>query len=162
MLSPTFSYLQRLKDDNFVCNFNRGHIGDTKFIAGSMAKQNGIVPDPDPLLGSNFVDTRQTFLRVCQQFHYQFDSHRQAKFSTTMLVHRLLTPYAASDSAFVCASCRAAVTAATHWLDPMDQGFDVCDASAKTMRDCRGNSELLFADRSCTVRQRPLFSGSRA
>ena len=159
--------LQRLKDDNFVCNFNKQHAGDERFVTPVPNATEGLVPDPDPLMPSKFIDTRQTFLRVCQQLHYQFDTHRHAKFSTMMLVHRLLTPYCASDTIFICASCQAPVLAASHWFDPLDAEFDVCDSCAKTMREDGDTCEdaqqrramglpprdLLFADRSCVSAQ---------
>ena len=36
--------------------------------------------DPDELITSTFIETRQAFLESCQFLHYQFDSLRRAKF----------------------------------------------------------------------------------
>ena len=48
--------------------------------------------DPDPLFGSSFVNTRNTFLEMCQFRHYQFDSLRRAKHSSLMLLLHLQRP----------------------------------------------------------------------
>ena len=50
---------------------------------------------------SEFFDTRQAFLSLCQGNHFQFDSLRRAKHTTMMVLYHLNNP---SEPAFV-ASC---------------------------------------------------------
>jgi hypothetical protein len=48
--------------------------------------------DPDPLMRSPFVESRHTFLEMCQYRRYQFDSLRRAKYSSLMLLYHLHHP----------------------------------------------------------------------
>lgn len=49
--------------------------------------------DPDEALSRNgFVDSRHTFLEVCQFRHYQFDTLRNAKHSSAQIIHHLHRP----------------------------------------------------------------------
>ena len=55
----------------------------------------GIVPDtsdPDPVIRSPFIESRQTFLEMCQFRHLQFDCLRRAKYSSSLLIYHLLFP----------------------------------------------------------------------
>lgn len=49
--------------------------------------------DPDNEFYCPFIDSRQTFLEICQYRHFQFDTLRRAKHSSIMLVYHLLYPY---------------------------------------------------------------------
>jgi hypothetical protein len=54
-----------------------------------------IVPDtsdPDPSIRSPFIESRQTFLEMCQFRHLQFDCLRRAKYSSSLLIFHLLFP----------------------------------------------------------------------
>lgn len=50
--------------------------------------------DPDMAFSNPFVDTRHTFLEMCQFRHYQFDTLRRAKHSSLMLLFHLHNPHA--------------------------------------------------------------------
>eukprot|EP00953_Heterococcus_sp_UTEX-ZZ885_P032318 16882-Heterococcus_DN1.PRE.3 len=61
--------------------------------ANTEAAQQGLDPpvherdetqDPDDILESEFFDTRQAFLNLCQGNHYQFDLLRRAKHTSMM------------------------------------------------------------------------------
>merc|ERR1712194_657567 len=56
----------------------------------------GDTSDPDPPVPSvgGFVDSRHTFLEVCQFRHYQFDTLRNAKHSSAQIIHTLHKPTA--------------------------------------------------------------------
>ena len=49
--------------------------------------------DPDNEFYCPFIDSRQTFLEICQYRHFQFDTLRRAKHSSIMLIYHLLYPY---------------------------------------------------------------------
>ncbi|KAC9722389.1 hypothetical protein E3N88_45342 [Mikania micrantha] len=61
--------------------------------------------DRDEILESEFFDTRQAFLNLCQGNHYQYDTLRRAKHSSMMALYHLHNPTA---PAFVinCIICR--------------------------------------------------------
>ncbi|CAI5715815.1 unnamed protein product [Peronospora destructor] len=80
--------------------------------------------DPDDINDSEFFDTRQAFLSLCQGNHYQFDELRRAKHSSMMALYHLGNP---NPNAYVCNySC-------TRYCDgqplalPYVPDFDVCD-----------------------------------
>ena len=50
--------------------------------------------DADDLMESEFFDTRQNFLSLCQGNHYQYDTLRRAKHSSMMVLYHLHNPTA--------------------------------------------------------------------
>jgi len=54
----------------------------------------GDTTDPDVGISGGFVDSRHTFLEVCQFRHYQFDTLRNAKHSSAQIIHTLHKPTA--------------------------------------------------------------------
>merc|ERR1719393_61368 len=48
--------------------------------------------DPDDQMESEFFDTRQQFLNLCQGNHYQFDSLRRAKHTSMMALYHIHNP----------------------------------------------------------------------
>ncbi|KAL6603524.1 hypothetical protein ACP70R_043885 [Stipagrostis hirtigluma subsp. patula] len=52
--------------------------------------------DRDDILESEFFDTRQTFLSLCQGNRYQYDTLRRAKHSSMMVLYHLHNPSAAA------------------------------------------------------------------
>jgi len=48
--------------------------------------------DKDEIIESEFFDTRQAFLSLCQGNHYQFDTLRWAKHSSMMILYHLHHP----------------------------------------------------------------------
>jgi hypothetical protein len=79
----------------------RASDADEVFGEGSTRLLEALAPDtsdPDPLNSSSFINTRHTFLEMCQFRHYQFDSLRRAKHSSLMLLYHL---HKAADPAVV-------------------------------------------------------------
>jgi hypothetical protein len=64
--------------------------------------------DPDANIASPFVDSRHTFLEMCQFRHYQFDSLRRAKHSSQMVLFHLHNPYGANTRP-CCVVCRGVI-----------------------------------------------------
>ena len=91
-----------------------------------------VVPDtsdPDPLIRCAFVDSRHTFLEMCQFRHYQFDSLRRAKHSSLMLLYHLHFPDNL-DARPTCALCGGAIRE-VRWHCDQCADFDVCDTCYK-------------------------------
>ncbi|KAG6522517.1 hypothetical protein ZIOFF_019657 [Zingiber officinale] len=83
--------------------------------------------DKDEILESEFFDTRQAFLSLCQGNHYQYDTLRRAKHSSMMILYHLHNPTA---PAFVttCHVCRRDIEAGQGWRCETCPDFDVCNA----------------------------------
>lgn len=64
--------------------------------------------DPDPAHSRALVDSRHTFLEMCQFRHYQFDTLRRAKHSSAMVLYHLHRPQAHSLNPF-CSRCSEAI-----------------------------------------------------
>lgn len=83
--------------------------------------------DRDDILESEFFDTRQAFLSLCQGNHYQYDTLRRAKHSSMMVLYHLHNPTA---PAFVttCNVCNHDIETGQGWRCEECPDFDVCDA----------------------------------
>ncbi|XP_038973519.1 probable histone acetyltransferase HAC-like 1 isoform X2 [Phoenix dactylifera] len=82
--------------------------------------------DKDEILESEFFDTRQAFLSLCQGNHYQYDTLRRAKHSSMMVLYHLHNPTA---PAFVttCNVCHHDIEAGQGWRCEICPDFDVCN-----------------------------------
>lgn len=83
--------------------------------------------DKDEILESEFFDTRQAFLSLCQGNHYQYDTLRRAKHSSMMVLYHLHNPTA---PAFVttCNICHLDIEAGQGWRCEVCPDYDVCNA----------------------------------
>ncbi|KAL7680613.1 putative Zinc finger, TAZ-type, Zinc finger, ZZ-type, bromodomain, Zinc finger, PHD-type [Plasmopara halstedii] len=83
--------------------------------------------DPDEINDSEFFDTRQAFLSLCQGNHYQFDELRRAKHSSMMALYHLGNP---NPNAYVyeCNACTRDIVAGNRWHCHTCPDFDVCDS----------------------------------
>ncbi|XP_047316063.1 histone acetyltransferase HAC1-like [Impatiens glandulifera] len=83
--------------------------------------------DKDENLESEFFDTRQAFLSLCQGNHYQYDTLRRAKHSSMMALYHLHNPTA---PAFVttCNVCSLDIEAGQGWRCEVCPEYDVCNA----------------------------------
>lgn len=82
--------------------------------------------DRDEILESEFFDTRQAFLSLCQGNHYQYDTLRRAKHSSMMVLYHLHNPTA---PAFVttCNVCHLDIEAGQGWRCEVCPEYDVCN-----------------------------------
>ncbi|KAK6157063.1 hypothetical protein DH2020_011311 [Rehmannia glutinosa] len=88
------------------------------------------IPDDtkdNEVLESEFFDTRQAFLSLCQGNHYQYDTLRRAKHSSMMVLYHLHNPTA---PAFVttCVICHLDIEAGQGWRCETCPDYDVCNA----------------------------------
>ncbi|KAK8964693.1 Histone acetyltransferase HAC1 [Platanthera guangdongensis] len=91
-------------------------------IAGVLADTK----DKDEIIESEFFDTRQAFLSLCQGNHYQYDTLRRAKHSSMMVLYHLHNPTA---PAFVttCNVCCHDIETGQGWHCEVCPDFDVCN-----------------------------------
>lgn len=83
--------------------------------------------DRDEILESEFFDTRQAFLSLCQGNHYQYDTLRRAKHSSMMVLYHLHNPTA---PAFVttCNKCHLDIETGHGWRCEVCPDYDVCNS----------------------------------
>ncbi|XP_030497421.1 histone acetyltransferase HAC1 isoform X2 [Cannabis sativa] len=83
--------------------------------------------DRDEILESEFFDTRQAFLSLCQGNHYQYDTLRRAKHSSMMVLYHLHNPTA---PAFVitCNICHLDIETGQGWRCEVCADYDICNA----------------------------------
>ncbi|XP_027156461.1 histone acetyltransferase HAC1-like [Coffea eugenioides] len=83
--------------------------------------------DKDEILESEFFDTRQAFLSLCQGNHYQYDTLRRAKHSSMMVLYHLHNPTA---PAFVttCNICFLDIEAGQGWRCETCPEYDICNS----------------------------------
>ncbi|KAJ0733289.1 putative histone acetyltransferase chromatin regulator PHD family [Helianthus annuus] len=83
--------------------------------------------DKDEILESEFFDTRQAFLSLCQGNHYQYDTLRRAKHSSMMVLYHLHNPTA---PAFVttCNRCHNDIETGQGWRCDVCPDYDVCNS----------------------------------
>ncbi|WCJ37189.1 Histone acetyltransferase HAC1 [Euphorbia peplus] len=82
--------------------------------------------DKDEILESEFFDTRQAFLSLCQGNHYQYDTLRRAKHSSMMVLYHLHNPTA---PAFVitCNVCHLDIETGQGWRCEICPDYDICN-----------------------------------
>jgi len=85
------------------------------------------IKDNDDILESEFFDTRQAFLSLCQGNHYQYDTLRRAKHSSMMILYHLHNPTVPAF-AMACAICQQELETAQGWRCEVCPDYDVCNA----------------------------------
>ena len=125
------AYLKRMsgeRDQACEGDMDRGEAYEEAFSEKCMDLLSQLVPDtsdPDPLLKCAFVDSRHTFLEMCQFRHYQFDTLRRAKHSSLMLLYHLHFPDNLNARP-TCACCAGPIRD-VRWHCDQCADFDVCD-----------------------------------
>lgn len=81
--------------------------------------------DDDPDMDSEFFDSRQQYLSLCQGNHYQFDTLRRARHSSMMSLYHLHNP---SEPAFTasCNLCQSEVQPGESYRCTKCPDFDMC------------------------------------
>ena len=84
------------------------------------------IKEDGEVMESEFFDTRQAFLSLCQGNHFQFDSLRRAKHTTMMVLYHLNNP---SEPAFVatCNVCQRELEPGKGWRGTTCPDFDICE-----------------------------------
>ncbi|KAG2317905.1 hypothetical protein Bca52824_021027 [Brassica carinata] len=85
------------------------------------------IKDSDDILESEFFDTRQAFLSLCQGNHYQYDTLRRAKHSSMMILYHLHNPTVPAF-ATACAICQQELEPAQGWRCEVCPDYEVCCA----------------------------------
>jgi hypothetical protein len=96
--------------------------------------------DPDPLMKCAFVDSRHTFLEMCQFRHYQFDSLRRAKHSSLMLLYHLHFPDN-KESRPTCTCCNGSIRE-VRWHCDQCADFDVCESCYTAAEDTNNDDNI--------------------
>lgn len=81
--------------------------------------------DDDPDMDSEFFDTRQQYLSLCQGNHYQFDTLRRARHSSMMSLYHLHNPSKPAFSAS-CNICQGEVPPGEGYRCSQCPDFDMC------------------------------------
>ncbi|GFZ08191.1 histone acetyltransferase of the CBP family 12 [Actinidia rufa] len=99
----------------------------TSYQSEGQAHTASYTKDKDEILESEFFDTRQAFLSLCQGNHYQYDTLRRAKHSSIMVLYHLHNPTA---PAFVttCNMCHLDIEAGQGWRCEICPDYDVCNS----------------------------------
>jgi Bromodomain/Zinc finger, ZZ type len=125
------AYLKRMsgeRDQGCDGDSDRGEGFEEAFSEKCVDLLSQLIPDtsdPDPLLKCAFVDSRHTFLEMCQFRHYQFDTLRRAKHSSLMLLYHLHFPDNLNARP-TCACCAGPIRD-VRWHCDQCADFDVCD-----------------------------------
>ena len=101
-----------------------------------MPLQNGLVIKPstnpkdetedvDPTIDSDFFDSRQQFLNLCQGNHYQFDQLRRAKHTSMMALYHFHNPDAPKFLT-PCSSCQVDIVAGYRYDCDQCPDFHLC------------------------------------
>ncbi|KAG0465833.1 hypothetical protein HPP92_019997 [Vanilla planifolia] len=104
--------------------------------------------DKDEIVESEFFDTRQAFLSLCQGNHYQYDTLRRAKHSSMMVLYHLHNPTA---PAFVttCNVCYHDIETGQGWRCEICPEFDVCNTCYQRMVLRKMLDLLVHASQCC-------------
>jgi len=83
--------------------------------------------DPDGLFSTPYVDSRHTFLEMCQWRHYQFDTLRRAKHASLLSLYHLhnCTPEDNKAHAAHCAECGKQIKG-VRWHCSVCPDFELC------------------------------------
>ncbi|XP_010534779.1 PREDICTED: histone acetyltransferase HAC5 isoform X1 [Tarenaya hassleriana] len=85
------------------------------------------IKEEDDILESEFFDTRQAFLSLCQGNHYQYDTLRRAKHSSMMVLYHLHNPTAPAF-ATACTVCQQDIEIGQGWRCNVCSDYEVCNA----------------------------------
>mmetsp|Transcript_6370 Transcript_6370/g.8973 ORF Transcript_6370/g.8973 Transcript_6370/m.8973 type:complete len:1310 (+) Transcript_6370:347-4276(+) len=107
---------------------------DAEFYRSSCLVKDGAIVDPDAgaLISSSLLDSRHTFLEMCQFWNYQFDSFRRAKHSSAMLLYHLHNPRVDSLR-ILCSHCSCEIRR-IRWHCATCVDYNICRDCEKIVR----------------------------
>ncbi|KAE9412874.1 hypothetical protein Angca_007881, partial [Angiostrongylus cantonensis] len=88
------------------------------------------IVDPDPLMASDMMDGRDTFLTRARDEHWEFSSLRRAKFSTLALCHALHESDVNKDMSYTCNKCNSSNA---KWHCTTCDDFDLCETCRESV-----------------------------
>ncbi|VDO38786.1 unnamed protein product, partial [Onchocerca flexuosa] len=94
-----------------------------------LSAQNNEIKDPDPLIASDLMDGRDTFLTRARDEHWEFSSLRRAKYSTICFCHALHNQEKSEGLSYTCNSCQGTAI----WHCTTCEDFDLCNKCYETM-----------------------------
>ena len=83
------------------------------------------IVDPDPLVASELMDSRDTFLSRARDDHWEFSELRRAKYSTMCMTYVLHTQGKEAMQSCICNQCKASNAT---WHCQKCEDFDLCTA----------------------------------
>jgi len=96
--------------------------------------------DKDELIESEFFDTRQQFLNLCQGNHYQFDELRRAKHTSMMALYHIHNPEV-PKFLMTCSNCANDINTGYCYTSDRDSEFHLC-------QDCFSKTHKVFTDKT--------------
>ena len=112
-------------------------------------------PDAGTLLSCSLLDSRHTFLEMCQFWHYQFDSLRRAKHSSIMLLYHLHNPKVDSLR-ILCSHCSREIRR-VRWHCSTCVDYNICRECERIVRTVHAHT--LTPYRITFSRRRQLSAG---
>ena len=88
--------------------------------------------DKDETIESEFYDTRQQFLNLCQGNHYQFDDLRRAKHTSMMSLYHTHNPDV-PKFLVTCSNCNIDINSGCCYTSEQDTDFHLCQECYKKM-----------------------------
>jgi E1A/CREB-binding protein len=95
--------------------------------------------DTDEIIESEFYDTRQQFLNLCQGNHYQFDDLRRAKHTSMMSLYHMHNPDV-PKFLVTCSNCNVDINSGFCYTSEKDTEFHLC-------QDCYQKMHKIFSDK---------------
>mmetsp|Transcript_10188 Transcript_10188/g.33388 ORF Transcript_10188/g.33388 Transcript_10188/m.33388 type:complete len:1160 (-) Transcript_10188:777-4256(-) len=96
--------------------------------------------DSDEIIESEFYDTRQQFLNLCQGNHYQFDELRRAKHTSMMSLYHMHNPDVPKFTV-ACSNCGSDINTGVCFNSEKDPEFHLC-------QDCYHTNHKHFMDKA--------------
>uniref|UniRef100_A0A914RMT6 histone acetyltransferase n=1 Tax=Parascaris equorum TaxID=6256 RepID=A0A914RMT6_PAREQ len=94
-----------------------------------LTAQNSEINDPDPLMPSDLMDGRDTFLTRARDEHWEFSSLRRAKYSSICFCHALHNQEKGEGLSYTCNNCQGTAV----WHCPSCDDFDLCNKCYESM-----------------------------
>lgn len=94
-----------------------------------LTAENTEINDPDPLMPSDLMDGRDTFLTRARDEHWEFSSLRRAKYSSICFCHALHNQEKGEGLSYTCNNCQGTAI----WHCQTCEDFDLCNKCYESM-----------------------------